>query len=255
MKKFIALSFVSITLMSCYTHSFTPQTQNVPLFTEKGELEFNVAHSYRSADHQIAYSPLQNIGVMSNIAITPYSIVPEIGIGTYGSINKKSVFEIFSGYAFCRYVFHDSNAVINFPQFSSIGYKTDILANRFFIQPVIGQKFSDKVSLSLSAKFCYWQFLQYNYYGNAIEKYEKNGTIYHVLTNDSIYNSNVDKFTIEPSITLKVGGAYGKVMLQTGFYYTYKNSNEAEPYRSFPLFIRAGFNLNLNLTKFKKRVE
>ena len=145
MKKFIALSFVSITLMSCYTHSFTPQTQNVPLFTEKGELEFNVAHSYRSADHQIAYSPLQNIGVMSNIAITPYSIVPEIGIGTYGSINKKSVFEIFSGYAFCRYVYHDSNAVINLPQFSSIGYKTDILANRFFIQPVIGQKFSDKV--------------------------------------------------------------------------------------------------------------
>ncbi|MBL7889221.1 MAG: hypothetical protein JNL24_06690 [Bacteroidia bacterium] len=249
MKKIIFLLFFITLLFGCFPNSFIPQTQNTPLFTDKEQLELNFVHTHRSFEHQIAYSPVKNFAAMSNFSLATTSTVSEFGIGGYKQIGKALVVEMFGGYAYCENHFSDTMRIENsFFEYYPHAYSSQIYANRYFLQPVIGFRFTDRINLSLSAKFCYWDYERYEYYGETVNF----GQTPLVTYNDSIVKPHTTNSTIEPTITLKVGGKYGKFMFQSGMYYVInENPRFQTPYRHFPYFIRIGYNMTIDFNSFK----
>jgi hypothetical protein len=256
---FFLLSLFLICLESCHTHTFLPQTQNVPLFTKDSQLQVSSALTYRSAELQLAYSPLNHLGVIANGFLGNYSRMGELGVGAYYSYDNKFITEMYGGYG-SGYnqakIKKESFGFNSLTQNGYYNYDINLKTNWFFIQPDVGIRFNNKISLALSAKVCYWTFPKYYYYAERWESDHSNPSIVYLGKKDSINITNGKQVTFEPAITFKVGGKYAKFMIQTGVYMLNNVSKGSiNPYNNFPVFVRLGMNADVDFSKIKSRRE
>ena len=247
--------YLLTSLTSCYSPTFIPQTHNVPLFTEKQELKANATINSKSLDLQVAYSPINYIGVLANAQFYKTRIHPEIAAGGFYCFNDKLVTELYLGYGTAR-IKHEtkrhSAAILG--KVDDLEYNVDINAYKLFIQPDIGIKFNDDVNLSLSLKTTYWTFTNY-YYHFEKWKYDNYGGQHRTLEHmDSINVKNDHQTTFEPALTLRCGNDVTKFMMQLGVAYNTRPLGSLDPYIDAPIFFRIGVNISIDLNR-EKRVK
>lgn len=261
MKKIFFVCSV-ILFTSCHTHSLVPQSQNVPLFTDKHEFRVSTGMGLRAGNLQLAYSPVKHLGIQTNImaSTTNLYLIPEVAIGAYHSIRKKFTFELYGGYSYCDYRYLNNKELYRDFLFGGYAgyYKFDIAmqSNRYFIQPNIGIKINEFMDLALSFKTSYWVFNNYSY-NKELWIYSDSHNLHSSLRKKETVNLNSTvQYTFEPAMTIRAGGKNHKALLQTGFYsYYYEGNNVAKPYRTLPIFIRFGYNGSFDFKKTSKRLD
>jgi hypothetical protein len=259
MKKFIYTVFVIILFASCHTHSLIPQSQNVPLFTDKHEFRVSTGVGFRAGNLQLAYSPIKHLGIQTNVMASTADLylIPEVAIGAYYPIQKKFIFELYGGYAYCDYRYLNDKELYRDLLFGGYAgyYKFNIAmqANRFFIQPNIGIKINEYIDFALSFKTSYWDFQNYNY-NRELWIYSDQQHLHSSLRGkESVNLYATSQYTFEPAITFRAGGKNHKFLLQTALYsYYYEGNNVAKPYRTLPIFIRFGYNGSFDFKKNNK---
>lgn len=251
---FLLLSFACFLFTGCYTTSFLPQTHNVPLFTEKNQVRINPTHSFRTFDLQLAYAPLNHLGVIANIQANPRYYMTEIGVGAFHSTNNFLVAEVYCGFGTGRLkdsiIYHDFPILPTDDRYLGI----DIIAYKFFIQPNIGVKFSEKMDLSFSTKCSYWSYPKYYYNYERWDRTIRGSGPPSILVYEQIINAkNVSEITIEPAITFRTGGEHTKFMIQAGASASVRTGSlNLDPYRNNNAFIRIGVSVNFELFKKKE---
>jgi hypothetical protein len=259
MKRCSALVFLVILFASCHTHSFVPQSQNVPLFTDKHQFRVSTGIGTRAANLQLAYSPIKHFGIQTNLlaSTTNLYLIPEIAVGGYYPINDKFIFELYGGYANCDYRYFNEKELYRDYLFGGYAgyYKFNIRmqANRYFIQPNIGFKINEFLDLAISFKASYWDFKNYSYNSELWIYADPQHAHSSLRETESLVLNTTSQYTFEPAITFRAGGKNHKFLLQTGLYsYYYEGNAVAKPYKTVPLFIRIGYNGSFDFKKTKK---
>ena len=247
---FLIIGFSSFLLTGCYTTSFLPQTHNVPLFTAKNQVRINPTHSLRAFDLQLAYAPANHLGIIANIQATTRYYMTEIGAGAFHSSNNILVTEAYLGFGTGRLkdsiIYHDFPILPSDDRYLGV----DIMAYKFFIQPNIGVKFSEKINLSFSAKCTYWYYPKYYYSYERWERVNGSGPRSVLVYEETINSKNVAELTIEPALTFRTGGEHTKFMIQTGVSVSARTGTlNLDPYRYNNGFIKLGVCVNFELFK------
>jgi hypothetical protein len=131
----------------------------------------------------------------------------------------------------------------------------DVTAYKFFIQPNIGVKFSEKTDLSFSAKCTYWYYPNFYYNYERWERTTRGSGPSSVLVYEETINvKNGTEITVEPGITFRIGREHTKFMIQTGVSISARTgAYNLDPYRYNNAYIRLGVSVNFDL--FKKKTE
>ena len=144
------LFLTTILFAGCRTYSFVPQTQNVPLFTEKHQLQADATLAPCAMDLQVAYSPINHLGVLLNAQKAFNYFKPEIAAGTFYAINNKYVGEIYGGFSTSDLKANYSHQTMDIDeQYSVTHYITHINENNYFFQPNIGIHISENESFAI----------------------------------------------------------------------------------------------------------
>lgn len=198
-----------IMLNACNPIYYSPNTQNVPLISEKGETNLTLAGNGNQIEFQAAYGVAQNIALKANGGI----FIPkdndngdggsgkffELGGGYFKPLENNLVFEIYGIAGFGTVENH-------FPSIAAANPQTtgDISANvfRFGIQPNFGYK-SEYFSVAVSSRIANLT------YGNI-----KGDLIYNAENQATYLNQNKSNFLVEPAITIRGGLEKIKLQLQ-----------------------------------------
>lgn len=251
---FVLIVTLLVTGCSYYSHSFLPQTQNVPLFNGKEQFRVNPSFSYHSIDVNLAYSPINHFGIIGNLQTDYKTFVPEIGFGTFLPIQKQLIFELYGGYGYESKKYKERGSSFNL--FFKDGYKDvncNVMAHKYFGQLNIGYIINSHFEIAFSLKSEYWDYYSYNFLYKRYEYDLQSQNMYldHI---DSTHYSPFNQFTIEPAISLRAGWKYGKIMLQTGLIYiNYNKVNPFEENGTFPIYIRLGAYIPFNWNKNDKK--
>lgn len=234
LKKLLIL-FLGIGLMSCNPKFYTPNTQNVPLISEKGETNLTLSGNGNQVEFQGAYGVSENIAIKANGGL----FIPadldngdggsgkflEFGGGYFKPLGSNFVFETYAIIGFGTVENH-------FPSTTSGNPLTngDLSANilRLGIQPNFGYK-SKHFSAAVSSRFVNLSY-------NKIE-----GDLIYENVNQSAYlNDNASNFLIEPALTLRGGFENLKLQVQYGYSFNISNSD----FRQDDQFLTIGLNFN-----------
>ncbi len=197
---------VAIAFSSCSPKYYTPNTQNVPLISEKGETNLTLSGNGNQVEFQGAYGITENIAIQANGGL----FIPadldngnggsgkfiEFGAGYFKPVTEKLIFETYGILGFGNFENHISDVAGG-----------DISANilRVGIQPSLGFK-SKYFSAALSSRFVNLMYSKIE--GNLI--YEGLGQVDYLKDNSS-------NFLVEPAITLRTGFEKVKLQLQYGY--------------------------------------
>ena len=205
--------FITILFSSCQLLQYVPNSQNVPLLEEKGEIVGNLAMSmgdrFVGFEFQSAYSFTDHIGLQFNGMLwggVEYSqgALFDIAPGYFLNVAENVVFEVYGGYGRGRihhYLVYDSQS--NDPMYIDIDF---VNYDRYFIQPAIGYTMKN-FDFAFSTRFNLM-----DYYGDK--------PIYAVPSDDplSFTLKELDNFyTIDPAITMRFGWRHFKFQLQSVF--------------------------------------
>ena len=197
---------VAIAFASCSPKYYTPNTQNVPLISEKGETNLTLAGNGNQVEFQGAYGVGNNIAIQANGGIfIPADLdngnggsgkFVEFGVGYFIPITESLVFETYGLLGLGNFENHLKE--------NSMG---NISANilRVGIQPNLGFK-SKYFSAAVSSRIV--NLMYSNIEGNLI--YEGLGQVKYLEDNSS-------NLLIEPAITLRTGFDKVKLQLQYGY--------------------------------------
>ncbi len=192
MKPLLILT-LGISLITSCAPVYIPNVANVPLLSQKGELQVAVHAGTAGIDPQVAYAITNTVGIMANGSFRDSKSSEsndfhnhnfgELGIGYYTQIDETGRFEVFSGFGL-----GETNSQI----ISTFSNRVHAKYNKFFIQPSIGLT-QKSVDFSFSTRYIF------------------------VSVND-LSNSNFDytRSFIEPIATLKLGGNKIKAVVQLG---------------------------------------
>ena len=223
-------------LASCNPKFYSPNSQNVPLISSKGEKNLTVATDLARVDVQGAYGVTQNIAVKANAGFFfPEDLdngnggsgkVFEIGVGYFKPLPNNFVFETYAIAGFGSFENHMPSTLASSPQTTG-----NISANisRFGIQPNFGYK-TKKFSAAVSSRF-----ISLNY--NKIE----GDLIFDGVNQLTYLKDNSSNFLIEPAITLIGGFEKVKLQLQYGYSFNVSNSN----FKQDKNYVTIGLNFNL----------
>lgn len=242
------LSAFSLIFSGCTKHSFLPHTQNVPVFTDKHQVEVNALYSASTYDFQIAYSPVKHFSAMANMLTTTGYILPEIGFGGYIPYRKFN-FAAYVGYAQPSYSdsIYKGRKDFFFNYSGHDIYVFKLQAERYFIQPQITFSPNNYFNITLSLKNCFWKYNQlYSHY----ERWER-VDFHRVELQDSTTfrgDKNMYQLSYEPAITIRAGGKNFKCFTQVGFTLcSLTNTRQVySPYQN-SAFVRVGFNANIDV--------
>lgn len=223
----LASSFSSCTLMM-----YKPNMQNVPLHTQKGDLDVNLTLE----NYQASYAITDNIAVMANgyngkFTLSTSSGTPpndtkydkvtkrflgEAGVGYYNAFGRPSkggdysggVFEAFGGMGYGKLantIIKTDSSVLTYSGF----YNTNTL--KFFIQPSIGYKYKEGWK-SIESVFSV-RMTGMNY-GNITSNYTLKD-----LTDNHLQPAGGGALAmfLEPALTVKTGLKYFKIIQQFQF--------------------------------------
>jgi len=135
----VGYSLILLALGSCVP-SYVPNTVNMPLFSNRGEVQASIYNSSAGIDPQISFSPADHFGLMVNGSFKnqtsdstnnfhKHNFI-EFGGGYYKSYRKKIVTEIYGGIGFGNLeALYDNGFFYDYAKVHS---------NRIFIQPGVG---------------------------------------------------------------------------------------------------------------------
>lgn len=220
-------------LTACSPKYYVPNTQNVPLLSEKGEVNLTAVGNANQVELQGAYAIGSHVGIMGNVGF----YIPkddgngnggsgrlgEIGLGYFQPITENLVFETYGLVGLGSFENH-------FPT-ANAGNAGKISGNltRFGIQPSIGYK-TTGFSIALSSR------LSSLHYG------EPEGNLIFDNIDQVVYLKENDSFVLlEPALTIRAGLQRLKLQLQLtrGF-----NLTDSE-FRQDESLLSIGLNFNL----------
>jgi len=237
MRNFIVL-IIGFVFMSCNPKFYTPNTQNVPLISEKGETDLTISGNGNQVEFQGAYGITNHFAVKLNGGL----FIPtdgtngnggsgkfaEVAGGYFKPIGDNWVFETYGLIGYGSFENHLPSTIQANP-----ATEGDISANiiRLGIQPNFGYK-TKHFSAAVSSRFVNLSF-------NNIK-----GDLIYAGTDQTAYlKDNSSNFLVEPALTLKAG--FEKIKLQMQYGYSYNLSNSA--FRQDNVFVTIGLNYKFNL--------
>lgn len=227
---------IAIVAFGCSPKYYSPNTQNVPLLSEQGEVNLSLAGNGNQVEFQGAYAAGEHFALQANGGL----FIPEdldngdggsgrfieLGAGYYTPVAERFVFELY-GLAGTGNVENDlrSRATTN-PNTTGV-----ISANIFRagIQPNFGFK-SKYFTAAVSSRIAHLSYS--NIDGDLM--YESVDQVTYLRNN----NSN---FLIEPAITMKAGLERIKFQLQVGHSFNLSN----EDFRQDRGYATIGLNFKL----------
>ena len=252
MRNFVFL-LILITLSSCSGYYYTASPHHVPLNTGKGELKTNIGINSLQAGYTISnHLSLFTTGYYRYKA-TNISFETMLGKENSGDdIHADKSYEINLGgsyfYNYNKLVFEVLfGAGIGNLEFEHVidlyeaDYEFNLNSQKYniFIQPNIGIKFNEHISLNLSTKFS--QQHLYNIKTDLVWGDYTNEAI----SDDYFFNkSNANLYFIEPGLTFQFGGE--RVKMQTQIIPVFNLSETYIRYRELSLNLSLFVNLNLN---------
>ena len=237
MKNFkkILLLVIGFGLVSCSPKFYTPNTQNVPLISEKGETDLTLSGNGNRVEFHGAYGITNNIAVKLNGGL----FIPsdredgnggsgkfiELGGGYFKSVSENWVFEAYGLFGYGSFENHLPSTINDHPE-----TKGNISANilRVGIQPNFGYK-SKHFSAAVSSRLIN---LSYNNI--------KGDLIYAGEHQPTYLDANSSNFLIEPALTIRAGFEKIKLQMQYGHSINITNSN----FKQDNAFVTFGLNFN-----------
>lgn len=233
--KTLIYALLGFGIVSCNPKLYSPNTQNVPLISEKGQTNLTLSGNGNQVEFQGAYGIAENIAIQANGGLFIPSDLSngnggsgkfvEVGAGYFKPISDIWVFETYGVIGIGSFENH-------FPTTQSIAPETDgdISANilRVGIQPNFGYV-SKHFSAAVSSRFV-------NVSYNKIE----GDLIYQGDNLPQYLDENSSNFLIEPALTLKAGFEKIKLQLQYGYSLNLSNSS----FRQDKSYLTVGLNFN-----------
>jgi hypothetical protein len=235
LKQFSFFVCMAAIMASCSPKYYTPNTQNVPLISQKGETNLSLSGNDSQVEFQGAYGIAPGFAIQVNTGL----FIPkdldngdggsgkffEAGPGYFKPISENFVFE-FYGLVGAGSVENHLPSTAN----SNPGTKGDISANvfRYGVQPNFGYK-SKYFSAAISSRIVNLRYS--NIDGDLV--YNGEDAVTYLQDNDS-------HVLIEPALTLRGGVEKIKLQLQVG----YSLNVTKENFRQDDSFITFGLNFN-----------
>lgn len=222
---------------SCNPKFYTPNSQNVPLISKKGETNLTLSGNGNQVEFQGAFGVANNVAIKANGGLfTPPDLdngnggsgkFIEFGSGYFQPITENWIFETYGIVGFGTFENHFPSPISN-NQITSGDISANIL--RYGIQPNFGYK-SEFFSAAVSSRFVNLSYS--NVEGNLI--FEGQPQLNYLKT-------NANNFLIEPALTLRAGVEKIKLQLQYGYSLNLSNSD----FRQDKSLLSVGLNLNFN---------
>ncbi|HMJ67929.1 MAG TPA: hypothetical protein VK508_03500 [Cyclobacteriaceae bacterium] len=220
MRNSLLLCVLALIAIGCNPKYYSPNTQNVPLLSEKGEVNLSLSGNTNQAEFQGAYAAGEHFALQANGGL----FIPkdldngdggsgkfiEVGAGYFTPVSERFVFELY-GLAGTGSVENDlrSRATTNPPTTGVISANVF----RYGIQPNFGFK-SKYFSAAVSSRI-----VNLNY--SNID-----GDLVFEGANQRAYlNDNKSNFLFEPALTLKAGVEKLRFQLQIGHSFNLSNEN------------------------------
>ncbi len=229
------LVIVGLGFASCSPIYYTPNTQNVPLISQKGETNLTLSGNANQIEFQGAYGIAENIAIKANGGLFIPSDLDngdggsgkfiEFGAGYFMPIQEGFVFEAYGIVGFGGVENHFPSTKEDYPL-----TKGEISANifRIGVQPNFGYK-SKYFSAAVSSRIVH---LSYN---------NIKGDLMFDQTNQMDYlESNSSNVLLEPALTVR--GGLEKIKLQVQYGYSLNLSNSS--FRQDGSFLTIGLNFN-----------
>lgn len=225
----------TIIVTGCSPKFYTPNTQNVPLISEKGETNLTLSGNGNQIEFQGAYGVTKSFAIKANGGLFIPSDLNngnggsgkfiEFGGGYFKPINDKFVFETYAIIGFGNVENHMPSTTSNNPQ-----TKGDISANiiRYGIQPNFGYK-SKHFSAAISSRIVNLNYSKI-----------KGDLIFEGTNQINYLKGNNSNFLLEPAITVRGGFEKVKLQLQYGYSMNLSNNN----FRQNNSFLTLGLNFN-----------
>ena len=217
--KLTVLAFVCV-FASCSPKYYTPNTLNVPLFSEKGETNLTLSGNVNQVEFQGAYAVANNIAIIANGGvIMPGNLetgnggsgkLVELGAGYFKPVTENWIFETYGIVGYGSMENHLPSTKDYYPL-----TKGNISANllRVGIQPNFGYK-TKNFSAAISSRIVNLS------YSNI-----KGDLIYDDVVQTNYLKDNSSNFLIEPALTLRGGFEKFKLQLQYGYCINLTNNN------------------------------
>jgi hypothetical protein len=231
-----AIAICSSLFFSCNPRYYMPNTQNVPLLTQKGETNLTASGANGQYELHAAHAVSNSISIMANGGLFKPEEMDngdrgsgnfvELGAGYYKPFENKLVLETFGVLGFGSMENRFPSTVAANP-----GTKGDISANmfRYGVQANFGYK-TKYFEAAVSARF--FNLLYNNIKGDLIYNGE----------NQVVYlKDNKSNFLFEPALTLRGGLEKVKLQLQVGGSLNLTNDDFFQENS----FITFGINLNI----------
>ena len=216
-RSIILIISIAALVTSCSPLFYSPNTQNVPLISEKGDNKLTIAGFANQVELQGAYGLTDAIAIQVNSGL----FIPgdldngnggsgkflELGAGYFTPIQENFVFETYGLIGFGTMENH-------FPTSANVGSTGDISANiiRIGIQPNFGYK-SKNFEVALSSRIV-----------NLMYNNIKGDLMYSSVSQFDYLTENKSNFLLEPAITVR--GGLEKIKLQLQYGYSYNLSNK-----------------------------
>jgi hypothetical protein len=207
-------------LAGCSPRYYAPNTHNVPLMREKGQINLQVSGNSDLAEFQGAYALSKQFAMQLNGAL----FVPkdhengnggsgsfaEGGFGYYKPVRNNFVFETYGLLAYGSFENHLPSTIEDYPGTSG---KISSAIFRYGIQPSFGY-FSKYFSIAVSARL-----LGLNYSGI------QGNLTYNNEDQIALLKSQNSSLLLEPALTIRGGLERIKLQLQLGGSYNLTHSN------------------------------
>ena len=225
----------TLLISACNPKYYVPNTQNVPLISEKGETNLTLSGNGNQVEFQGAYGVANAFAIKANGGLfIPADLENgnggsgrflEVGAGYFKEIQENWIFETYGILGFGSFENHLPSTIAQFPL-----TKGDISASilRIGIQPAIGYK-SKFFSTAISSRIA---SLGYNNIEGDLVFDNENQVAY--------LEDHASNFLIEPALTLRAG--IEKVKLQLQYGYSINVSDNA--FKQDKAYLTLGLNFN-----------
>jgi len=235
MKKVLFTLLSACLLYSCSPKFYIPNTQNVPLLSEKGETNLTVAGNANQVEVQGAYAITNAFAMKANAGL----FIPsdqdngnggsgkfaELGAGYFKPFESRLVFEAYGIAGIGTVENHFPSTVDNYPQTNG---EISATVFRYGVQTNFGYK-TKHFAAALSSRFVNLNYS--NIEGNLI---------FNDVQQTDYLRDNRSSFLIEPAITLR--GGFEKFKLQAQYGYSLNLSNSE--FKQDNAFVTLGLNFN-----------
>lgn len=230
----LLISVVVLVATSCNPKYYSPNTQNVPLMSAKGEKNLTLSGNGNQIEFQGAYAVTNNVAIKADASFFfPPKVngdggsgnLVEVGGGYFKRVNENFVFETYGVLGFGSF---ENNLPSTIAANPSTTGKISANILRSGIQPNFGYK-SKNFSAAISSRLVNLNYTNIK------------GDLVFAGTSQTAYlNNNSSNFMVEPAITLRAGFEKLKLQLQYGYSVNLSNSE----FRQDKDYLTLGINFN-----------